>query len=121
MVIQLQWRCCKGGAGSGVNTVSLLGVMVGSRGMPVVVFDGVAPVIVLPVGGASKCQGASSLGGCFGGRLVGGSASHPFPYPLSCVCECNGVCERRGGVDVPAYGAEAAFAGVECCFAYCAA
>ena len=120
-MIQLQWRFCKGGADSSVDGVSLLGVMVGSRGMPVVVFDGVAPVIVLPVRGASKCQGASSLGGCVGGRLVGGSASHPFPYPLSCVRECNGVGERRGSVDVTAYGVEAAFACVECCFACCAA
>ena len=85
------------------------------------VIDGVAPVAVVPVRGASMGQGASSLGGCFGGRLVGGPASHPFTYPLGCVCECNGVCERRGGVDVPAYGVEAAFAGVECCFACCAA
>ena len=85
------------------------------------VTDGVAPVVVVPVKGANVGKGASSPGGCFGGRLVGGPASHPFTYPLGCVCECKGVCERSGGVDVPAYGVEAAFAGVECCFAFCAA
>ena len=81
---------------------------------------GVPPVIVVPVRGVYVGRRALSLGGRLGGRLVGGPASHPFPYPFSCVRECNGVGERRGDVDVPAYGVEAAFAGVECCFAFCA-
>ena len=75
MVIQLQWRFCEGGANCGVDGVSLLSLMAGSRGMSVVVVglvrsqmvgdirmwgcgmygsgvtDGVTPVVVVPVRG----------------------------------------------------------------------